>query len=90
MSIFEDIGFDLLPKNPVPGNTPVTIHPIEPPPAAPPDVSPVAGATPDPTPPKKGSSALGWFLFGLFVLGSIGMTIYMAKKDSAYKERNGN
>ena len=85
--MFEDIGFDLLPKNPVPGNTPITIQQIEPPPVAPPDVSPVAGATPDPTPPKKNSSALGWFLFGLFVLGSIGMTIYMAKKDSAYKEK---
>jgi|GEM_PF-3148345 len=90
MSIFEDTGFDLLPKVPAPGTTPSTIQPIEPPPVAPPDVSPVAGATPDPTPPKKDSSALGWFLFGLFVLGSIGMTIHMAKKHSAYKERAEN
>ena len=88
--MFEDIGFDLLPKNPVPGNTPITIQPIEPPPLVPPAVSSVAGATPDPTPPKKDSSAFGWFLFGLCVLGSIGMTIYMAKKDSAYKEKAEN
>jgi len=90
MNMFEDIGFDLLPKNPVPGNTLNTIQPIEPPPVAPPDVSPVAGTTPDPTPPKKGSSTFGWFLFGLLVLGSIGMTIYMAKRDSAYKEKAEN
>jgi len=90
MSIFEDTGFDLLPKVPAPGTTPSTIEPIEPPPVAPPDVSTVAGATPDPMPPKKGSSTFGWFLFGLLVIGSIGMTIYMAKKDSAYKERAKN
>ena len=87
MSMFEDIGFDLLPKNPIPGNTPNTIPPIESPSVAPPAVSPISGTTPDPTPPKKGSSTFGWFLFGLFVLGSIGMTIYMAKKDSANKEK---
>lgn len=75
MSIFEDTGFDLLPKVSVPGTTPSTIQPIEPPPLVPPAVSSVAGATPDPTPPKKDSSAFGWFLFGLCVLGSIGMTI---------------
>ena len=90
MSIFEDTGFDLLPKVPAPGTTPITIEPIESPPVAPPDVSAVAGATPDPTPPKKGSSALGWFLFGLFVLGSIGAVIYMAKRDSSYKKRTEN
>lgn len=90
MSIFEDTGFDLLPKIPVPGNTPVTIQPIEPLPVTPPAVLPIAGVTPDSTPPKKGSSAFGWFLFGLLVLGSIGMTIYMAKKDSAYKEKAEN
>lgn len=87
MSIFEDIGFDLLPKNPVPGNTPITNQPIEPPQITSPEVLPVAGATPDPIPSKKGSSTLGWFLFGLFVVGSIGMTVYRAKKDSTYKKR---
>lgn len=90
MSIFEDTGFDLLPKVPAPGTTPGTIQPIEPPPVASPDVSPVAGTTPDPTPPKKGSSTFGWFLFGLFIVGSIGMTIYMANKDSAFKEKDEN
>jgi len=90
MNMFEDIGFDLLPKNPVPGNTLNTIQPIEPPPVFPPAVSPLAGVTPDPTPPKKGSSALGWILFGLFLLGSAGMTIYMAKKDRSYKKKREN
>jgi hypothetical protein len=86
MSMFEDIGFDLLPKNPLPGTTPSTIQPIEAPPVAPRAVSPVVMGTPDPIPEKKGSSTLGWFLFGLLVLGSIGMTIYMAKKDSTNKK----
>jgi hypothetical protein len=85
--MFEDIGFDLLPKNPVPGNTPITIQPINPSQVTSPEVLPAAGVTPEPIPSKKGSSTLGWFLFGLFVAGSIGMTIYGAKKDSAYKEK---
>jgi len=40
MSIFEDTGFDLLPKVPVPDNTTITIQPIEPPPIIPPTVLP--------------------------------------------------
>lgn len=88
MSIFEDTGFDLLPKVSVPGTTPSTIQPIESPPAASPAASPTMESTPDSIPPKKGSTTFGWFLFGLFVLGSIGMTIYMAKKDSTYKEKH--
>ena len=87
MSIFEDTGFDLLPKIPLPGDTAVTIQPIEPHQVTSPEVLPGAGATPDPIPSKKGSSTLGWFLFGLFVVGSIGMTIYGAKKDTTYKKR---
>jgi len=90
MSMFEDIGFDLLPKNPVPRNTPITIQPIEPPPLAPPAVSPVAIGKPDPIPQKKGESGFGWFLFGLLILGTIGATIYMANKDSATKESTEN
>ena len=90
MSIFEDTGFDLLPKVPAPGTTPSTIHPIEPPPVAPPAISPVSGTTPDPIPPKKGGSGFGWFLFGLLILGTIGATIYMANKDSATKKSTEN
>lgn len=86
MSIFEDTGFDLLPKIPVPGNTPGTIQPIQTPQIVPPAVSPIAMGTPDPIPPKKGGSGFGWFLFGLLILGTIGATIYMAKKDSVTKE----
>ena len=85
--MFEDIGFDLLPKNSVPVNTPITIQPIDPSQINSPEVLHAAGATPDPIPSKKGSSTLGWFLFGLFVVGSIGMTIYGAKKDTTYKKR---
>jgi hypothetical protein len=85
MSIFEDTGFDLLPKIPVPGNTPVTIQPIEAAPAITPMLSTFVEAPPDPLPPKNGSSGFGWFLFGLFVLGTVGATIYMAKKDSTKK-----
>ena len=85
MSIFEDTGFDLLPKIPVPGNPPVTIQPIEQLSIAPPAISPKAEAITDPTPPPNDSVGFGWFLFGLFVLGSIGATIYMAKKDSTKK-----
>jgi hypothetical protein len=90
MSIFEDTGFDLLPKIPVPGNTPVIIQPIQTPPIVPPAVPPVTIGTPDPIPPKKGGSGFGWFLFGLLILGTVGTTIYMANKDSARKKSTEN
>jgi hypothetical protein len=90
MSIFEDTGFDLLPKVPVPDNTTITIQPIEPPPIIPPTVLPIEGTKPNLIPPKKGSNTLGWFLFGLFVLGTIGFTIHKAKKEGAYKKRSEN
>ena len=90
MSIFEDTGFDLLPKIPVPGNTPVTIQPIQTPPVVPPVVSTTPVATPDPIPSNKDGSGFGWFLFGLLILGTIGATIYMAKKDSVTKESTEN
>lgn len=90
MPVFEDSGFDLLPKIPAPVNTPVTIQPIEPPPIVPPTISLVAMGTPDPIPPKKGGNTLEWFLFSLLMLGSIGAVIYMAKRDSSYKKRTEN
>lgn len=88
MSIFEDTGFDLLPKVSVPGTIPSTIQPIESPPVASPAVSPITEFTPDSIPRNNGSTTFGWFLFSLFVIGSIGMTIYMGKKDSTYKEKH--
>lgn len=86
MLVFEDAGFDLLPKIPAPGNTPATFPQIEAPPIAPTVVSPIAVATPGPIPPKKGGNTLEWFLFSLLMLGSIGAVIYMAKRDSSYKK----
>lgn len=68
---------------PVPGNTPVTVKPIQIPPIVPPAVSTTSVAAPDPIPSNKGGSGFGWFLFGLLILGTIGATIYMSKKDSA-------
>ena len=87
MSVFEDTGFDLLPKIPQPGNTLVTSQPIEPPVISPPANTSIVVGAPDQISPKKGGSTFGWFLFGLLLLGSIGMTNYMAKKDSGHKEK---
>ena len=86
MSIFEDTGFDLLPYVPLPGNSPATIQPIAQPPVVDTNVSPQVVADPDPIHPQKKGGFLGWFLFGLFVVGTIGATIYMANKDSVKKE----
>ena len=88
MPLFEDIGFDLLPKVPVPGITPVSVPEIETSPIIAASASTIAEAAPDPKLPKKGGSALGWFFFGLFVLGTIGATIYIANKDSTLKEND--
>ncbi len=86
MSLFEDTGFDLLPYVPLPGNSPATIQPIAQPPVAATNVAPMDVADPDSIQPKKRGGFLGWFLFGLFIAGTIGATIYMANKDSVKKE----
>ena len=86
MSIFEDTGFDLLPYVPLPGNSPATIQPIAQPPVVDTNVSPQVVADPDPIHPQKKGGFLGWFLFGLFVVGTIGATIFMANKDRLKKE----
>ncbi len=86
MSLFEDTGFDLLPYVPLPGNSPATIQPIAQPPVAATNVAPIVVADPDPIQPKKKGGFLGWFLFGLFVVGTIGATIYIANKDNVKGE----
>lgn len=90
MSIFEDTGFDMLPKIPVPGNTPVTIHAVEQISISPTAISTIVEATKDPTPPKKGGSGYSRLFFGLILIGTIGVIIYIANKDSAPKKSTEN
>jgi hypothetical protein len=90
MQLFDDIGFDLLPKIPVRSNTPIITPAVE---LSSVLVQPriIAEApAPDLIPAKKAGTGLEWFLFGLIVLGTIGATVYMANKDSAKKEISEN
>lgn len=83
MEIYEDIGYDLATKYPAPIEN-LTTQALG---------TPSSNASTDPaTPrsepePKKTGSGLGWFIFGLFLLGTIGATIYMGNRDGAFKER---
>jgi len=88
MLIFEDIGFDLLPKIPSPNNSSVEIKPIEQPRVYVPSIMPTPMPSPDQIPPIKGSNIFRWFLFGLLVLGTVGATIYMANKESSRNDEN--
>lgn len=86
MSIFEDTGFDLLPKIPVPGNTPVTIQPIQTPPIVPPVDSPVAMGTPDPIPSKKAEADWVGFSLGFLFLERLVLLFTWQKRTAPEKK----
>ncbi|WP_026750670.1 hypothetical protein [Sediminibacterium sp. C3] len=86
--MFEDIGFDLLPKIPNPNNSSIEIKPIEQPRVCVPSIMPTPTPSPDQIPSLKGSNTFRWFLFGLLVLGTVGATIYMANKESSQNDEN--
>lgn len=88
MLLFEDIGFDLLPKIPTPNNSSIEIKPIEQPRLYVPSIMPTPMPSPNQIPPIKGSNTFRWFLFGLLVLGTFGATIYMANKEISRDEES--
>lgn len=88
MLLFEDIGFDLLPKIPTPNNSSIEIKPIEQPRLYVTSIMPTPMPSPNQIPPIKGSNTFRWFLFGLLVLGTVGATIYIANKDRSRDEES--
>lgn len=88
MLLFEDIGFDLLPKIPTPNHSSIEIKPIEQPRVYVPSIMPTPAPSPHQIPPIKGSNTFRWFLFGLLVLGTVGATIYMANKEISRDEES--
>jgi hypothetical protein len=88
MLLFEDIGFDLLPKIPSTHHSSIEIKPIEQPGVFVPSIMPTPRPSPDQIPPIKGSNTIRWFLFGLLILGTVGATIYMANKDRSRNEES--
>jgi len=88
MLLFEDIGFDLLPKIPTPNNSSIEIKPIEQPRVYVPSIMPTPTTSSNQIPPIKGSNTFRWFLFGLLVVGTVGSTIYMANKEISRDEES--
>lgn len=88
MLLFEDIGFDLLPKIPSTHNSIIELKPIEQPGLYIPSSMSTPMPSPDQIPPIKGTNTFRWFLFGLLVLGTVGATIYMANKEISRDEES--